>query len=71
MGTEKRLRGTAAMSLWERREVARKGGLAVSRDRAHMAEIGRKGGQAVSKDREHMAELGRKGGAVGRWTPKT
>ena len=28
-----------------RKEVARKGGLAVSRNREHMAEIGRKGGQ--------------------------
>jgi general stress protein YciG len=29
----------------EAREAGRKGGEAVSRDRAHMAEIGRKGGQ--------------------------
>jgi len=40
-----------------RAEAARKGGLAVSRDRQHMAEIGRKGGKAVSKNRE-------KGGAA-------
>jgi len=45
-----------------RKEAARKGGEAVSRDRQHMAEIGRKGGQKVSQDREHMAEIGRKGG---------
>lgn len=45
-----------------REEAARKGGQAVSRDRAHMAEIGRKGGQAVSRNREHMARIGRKGG---------
>lgn len=29
-----------------RSEIGRKGGLAVSRDRNHMAEIGRKGGEA-------------------------
>ena len=45
-----------------RREAARTGGLAVSRDRAHMAEIGRKGGEKVSQDREHMARIGKKGG---------
>ena len=55
-------RGTAAMDPQTRQEVARKGGLAVSRNRQHLAEIGRKGGQAVSKNREHMAEIGRKGG---------
>lgn len=45
-----------------RSEAARKGGLAVSRNREHMAEIGRKGGEKVSRDRKHMAEIGRKGG---------
>jgi general stress protein YciG len=59
-------RGTAAMDPQTRQEVARKGGLAVSRNRAHMAEIGRKGGQSVSKNREHMAQIGRKGGAASR-----
>jgi general stress protein YciG len=59
-------RGTAAMDPQTRQEVARKGGLAVSRNRAHMAEIGRKGGQSVSKNREHMAKIGRKGGAASR-----
>ncbi len=59
-------RGTAAMDPDTRKEVARKGGLAVSRNREHMAEIGRKGGQSVSKNREHMAEIGRKGGAASR-----
>lgn len=61
-----RLRGTAAMDPQTRKEVARKGGLAVSRNRQHMAEIGRKGGQSVSKNREHMAAIGRKGGAASR-----
>ncbi|MDR3608371.1 MAG: hypothetical protein P4M08_13455 [Oligoflexia bacterium] len=59
-------RGTAAMDPQTRKEVARKGGLAVSRNREHMAEIGRKGGQSVSKNREHMAQIGRKGGAASR-----
>jgi len=59
-------RGTAAMDPKTRQEVARKGGLAVSRNKQHMAEIGRKGGQTVSKNREHMARIGRKGGAASR-----
>jgi uncharacterized protein len=46
------------------REAGRKGGLAVSRDRGHMAAIGSRGGQAVSRNRVHMAEIGRKGGAA-------
>jgi len=46
------------------REAGRKGGLAVSRNRDHMALIGRKGGRAVSADRDHMARIGRKGGTV-------
>jgi general stress protein YciG len=44
------------------REIARKGGEAVSRNRDHMAAIGRKGGESVSRDRDHMASIGRKGG---------
>jgi general stress protein YciG len=64
-------RGTAAMDQATRKEVARKGGIAVSRNREHMAEIGRKGGQAVSKNREHMAKIGRKGGAASRGSGKT
>lgn len=59
-------RGTAAMDPSTRQEVARKGGIAVSRNRQHMAEIGRKGGQRVSQNREHMAKIGRKGGAASR-----
>ena len=46
----------------EAREAGKKGGLAVSRDRSHMAEIGRKGGNKVSRNRRYMAEIGRKGG---------
>lgn len=55
-------RGFAAMDEEKQREIASKGGEAVSRDREHMAEIGRKGGEAVSQDREHMSEIGQKGG---------
>lgn len=55
-------RGFASMNAEKQREIARKGGRAVSRDRTHMAAIGRKGGMEVSKDRQHMAEIGRKGG---------
>jgi general stress protein YciG len=49
-----------------RSEAARKGGLAVSANRQHMAEIGRKGGQTISRNREHMARIGEKGGAARR-----
>ncbi len=58
-------RGFAAMDPSVQKEIARKGGAAVSRDRDHMANIGRKGGEAVSKNREHMSEIGRKGGKAG------
>ena len=37
-------RGFASMDAKKQREIASKGGQAVSRDRKHMAEIGRKGG---------------------------
>jgi general stress protein YciG len=46
------------------REAGKKGGMAVSSDRAHMARIGRKGGEIVSQDRAHMRAIGRKGGHV-------
>lgn len=55
-------RGFALMDERKQREIARKGGEAVSRNREHMAAIGRKGGEAVSRNREHMASIGRKGG---------
>src|SRR4029450_9140606 len=44
-------RGFAAMDDEKQREIARKGGEAVSRDREHMAEIGRKGGEASHGNR--------------------
>jgi uncharacterized protein len=46
----------------EARLAGKKGGEAVSKNRAHMAEIGRRGGERVSQDREHMAQIGRRGG---------
>jgi general stress protein YciG len=52
-----------------RTEAARRGGLAVSANRQHMAEIGRKGGRTVSRDRAHMARIGGKGGAARRARP--
>ena len=45
-------RGFAAMSDSQQREIARKGGEAVSEDRQHMAEIGRTGGEASAESRE-------------------
>jgi general stress protein YciG len=44
-------RGFAAMDPEKRREIARKGGAAVSQNRDHMASIGRKGGEARSRNR--------------------
>ena len=61
---ESSTRGFASMDPEQQRQIARKGGEAVSGDREHMAAIGRKGGEAVSGNREHMAAIGRKGGQV-------
>lgn len=44
-------RGFAAMDDNKQREIARKGGEAVSRNREHMSEIGRKGGESRGKNR--------------------
>lgn len=44
----------------QRAEIARKGGLTTSADRAHMAEIGKKGGSKTSQDRAHMSEIASK-----------
>jgi general stress protein YciG len=55
-------RGFAAMDPARQREIASKGGAAISQNREHMSVIGRKGGESVSQDREHMSEIGRKGG---------
>jgi general stress protein YciG len=68
--TQKPKRGTAAMDPETRKQVARKGGLAVSKNREHMALIGKKGGQSISRDREHMARIGKKGGESSRATHK-
>ena len=58
-------RGFAAMDERQQREIAKKGGEAVSRNREHMAEIGKKGGEAVSANRQHMSEIGQKEGRAG------
>ena len=50
-GNNESNRGFAGMSDSEQREIARKGGEAVSEDREHMAEIGRKGGEASAESR--------------------
>lgn len=42
---KKSRRGFAAMSPEQQRDIARKGGLTVSRNRRHMADIGRVGGE--------------------------
>jgi general stress protein YciG len=60
--SNKQERGFAAMSPDKQKQIARKGGEAVARNRQHMADIGRKGGEAVSKNRDHMAQIGREGG---------
>jgi general stress protein YciG len=55
-------RGFAAMSADQQKQIASKGGEAVSKNREHMAEIGKKGGEIVSQNRRHMSEIGKKGG---------
>jgi general stress protein YciG len=48
-------RGFASMDPERQREIARKGGAAVSQNRQHMAEIGRKGGEASGTSRANRA----------------
>jgi general stress protein YciG len=48
-------RGFAAMDKDAQREIARKGGEAVSRNREHMAEIGRRGGEASGQNRSRTS----------------
>ena len=59
-------RGFAAMNTTQQKQIASKGGEAVSKNREHMAEIGKKGGEVVSQNRKHMSEIGRKGGEASR-----
>ena len=56
--------GFTTMDKDKQKEIASKGGQAVSQNREHMASIGRKGGEAVSRNRQHMAEIGRRGGQI-------
>lgn len=62
LGKTKRGFGSPNYNKKRQREIARMGGLAVSKNRQHMSEIGKKGGRSVSKNKKHMAEIGRKGG---------
>lgn len=48
-------RGFASMDRELQREIARKGGVAVSQNRQHMAEIGRKGGEHSGVNRGNRA----------------
>lgn len=59
-------RGFAAMDPREQREIARKGGAAVSQDREHMAAIGRKGGEASGGGNRGGNQGGRGGSEGGR-----
>jgi general stress protein YciG len=59
-------RGFAAMDPREQREIARKGGEAVSQDREHMAAIGRKGGEASGGGNRGGNQGGRGGNEGGR-----
>lgn len=54
-------RGFAAMDPREQREIARKGGEAVSQDREHMAAIGRKGGEASGGGNRRAGQGGNTG----------
>lgn len=51
-------RGFAAMDKEAQRQIARKGGEAVSRNREHMAEIGRRGGEASGQNRSRTGQVG-------------
>ena len=48
-------RGFASMDPEKQKEIARKGGLAVSQDRKRMSEIGRKGGLKQKSPRKGKA----------------
>jgi general stress protein YciG len=57
-------RGFAGMDSQKQRDIARKGGQAVSRDRQHMSEIGRRGGER-SHGGGRTSLQSRRGGAPG------
>lgn len=56
-------RGFAAMNPEQQREIARKGGEAVSQDREHMAAIGRKGGEASGGGNRNKPQTGNEVGS--------
>lgn len=62
-------RGFASMNQEQQRAIARKGGEAVSENRAHMAEIGRKGGEASGNNRRNAANLANQNNA-GKTSPE-
>lgn len=49
-------RGLASMTLEQKKEIGRKGGLAVSKNSEYMAEIGRKGGLKSGETRRKQKE---------------
>lgn len=63
---KKSLRGVLGMNPEDRARVCRLGGLAVSRNRAHMAALGRIGGKTLARKygKEHFRKLGKLGGSA-------
>ncbi|MFZ6011079.1 MAG: KGG domain-containing protein [Bacteroidota bacterium] len=63
-------RGFASMDKEKQRAIARKGGEAVSGNRAHMAEIGKRGGESrgnrSQRERERLAANSAKTGSTGK-----
>ena len=57
-------RGFQLISKEKRTEIARLGGLAVSKNKEHMSKIGRKGGQ--THDRDFFVKIGKIGGKSSR-----
>lgn len=55
-------RGFASMDPEKQRQIASKGGQAVSENRQHMAEIGRKGGEASGESRSNNSNAASRGG---------
>lgn len=49
--------GFAGMNPELQKEIARKGGLALSRNREHMSAIGRKGGEASRKKKVNAGDV--------------
>jgi general stress protein YciG len=54
---KKQKRGFAVMSPDQKSEIARQGGLAVSRNSRHMADIGRLGGEASARAKRRLKKV--------------